>query len=77
MVNIKYERTTAANLKPGDLFATASNPGSAALRDVDVVNVGAPPGAIAFGHFHVRSDEPISDPRDAEATCYRITVEVL
>ena len=76
MVNIKYERTVAKNLKPGDLFATSENPGARTLRDMSVINVGAPPGAIAFGHFHVRTDEPIHDPRDAEAVCYRVTIEV-
>jgi hypothetical protein len=77
LVNIKYERTTAEQLKPGDLFATADNPGVRALHDMPVVNVGAPPGAIAFGHFHVRTDEPIRDLSDAKATCYRVTIEVL
>jgi hypothetical protein len=77
MVNLKYERITAADLKPGDLFATADNPGVAAFADLPVVNVGAPPGALGFGHFHVRTDEPFSDMRDAEATCFRVTIEVL
>lgn len=76
MVNIIYERTTASNLKPGELFATAENPGVSSLKDLPVINVGAPPNAIAFGHFHVRTDEPINDPRDANAVCYRITIEV-
>jgi len=77
MINVKYERTTASDLKPGDLFATADNPGVGALEELPVVNVGPTPGAIGFGHFHVRTDEPIHDPRDAEATCYRVTIEVL
>ena len=76
MVNIKYERTTAAELKAGDLFATADNPGVQALKDLPIINVGAPPGAIAFGHFYVRTEEPITDPRDVSATCFRVTIEV-
>ena len=77
MINLIYERTTAVDLKPGELFATADNPGVQAFADLPVVNVGAPPGALGFGHFHVRTDEPIREPRDAAATCYRVTIEVL
>ena len=77
MVNIIYKRTTAASLKPGDLFATAENPGGEALKDLPVINVGAPPNAIAFGHFHVRTDEPLRDPCDANAICYQVTIEVV
>ena len=77
MINLKYERIKASDLRPGDLFATVENPGVRALKDMPVVNVGAPEGAIGFGHFHVRTDAPIRDPRDAEATCYRVTIEVL
>ncbi|MET0646417.1 MAG: hypothetical protein ABW208_07325 [Pyrinomonadaceae bacterium] len=77
MLNLKYERVTAADLKPGELFATVDNPGVRALQNLPVVNVGAPEGAIGFGHFHVRTEEPIRDQSDAEAPCYRVTVEVL
>jgi hypothetical protein len=77
MINLKYERVTAVDLKPGELFATVDNPGVRALQDMPVVNVGPAPGAIGFGHFHVRTEEPIRDRLDAEATCCRVTIEVL
>jgi|GEM_PF-6880921 len=77
MVNLRYERIQARELRPGDLFATAENPGSYALRDLKVVNIGPPPGALGFGVFHVRTDEPIRDEEDAAATVYRVIIEDL
>lgn len=79
MVNIKYQKLRARELMPGDIFATVGNPGTAILTYLKhgaSVNVGPPDGALAFGHFHVRTEEPMPE-EDAEATVYRITVEVL
>src|SRR5438132_13588823 len=75
MINIRYERMTARELRAGDLFATAENPGNRLLRDQPVVNIGPPSGALGFGVFHVRTDESIRDEEDANATVYRITIE--